>query len=49
VNRTAADRLWSGAALNRRVHVTDDAPREVVGVVGDIKHAGLHANEGPVV
>jgi predicted permease len=49
VNRTAADRLWNGAALNRRVHVTDDAPREVVGVVGDIKHAGLHANEGPVV
>jgi len=49
VNRTAAERLWGGAAANRRLHVADDAPREVVGVVGDIKHAGLHANEGPVI
>jgi putative ABC transport system permease protein len=49
VNRTAAARLWAGAATNRRVHLADDAPRQVVGVVGDIKHAGLHANEGPVV
>lgn len=49
VNRTAAERLWGGDVSNRRVHVTGEAPREVVGVVGDIKHAGLHATEGPVV
>jgi ABC-type lipoprotein release transport system permease subunit len=49
VNRTAAERLWGGAATSRRVHVTGEAPREIVGVVGDIKHAGLHATEGPVV
>jgi putative ABC transport system permease protein len=49
VNRAAAEMLWRGAAMNRRVRVTDDVPREVVGIVGDIKHAGLHANEGPVI
>jgi ABC-type antimicrobial peptide transport system permease subunit len=27
----------------------ESSPREVVGVVGDIRHAGLHESEGPVV
>ena len=49
VNRAAADRLWRGAAIGRRLQVAGDVERRVVGVVGDIRHAGLHATEGPVV
>jgi putative ABC transport system permease protein len=49
VNRTAAERLWGGAARGRRVHVSGESARQVVGVVGDIRHAGLHASEGPVI
>jgi len=44
-----AERLWRGAAIARRAQVTGEMPREVVGIVGDIRHAGLHAAEGPVV
>jgi hypothetical protein len=50
VNRTAAGLLWGGAASGRRLQIAGESSRrEVVGVVGDIKHAGLHAFEGPVV
>jgi putative ABC transport system permease protein len=49
VNRTAAERLWGGVAGGRSVRVSGEPARQVVGVVGDIKHAGLHADEGPVI
>jgi putative ABC transport system permease protein len=49
VNRSAAELLWRGAADGRRLTIAGESPREVVGVVGDIRHAGLHASEGPVV
>jgi putative ABC transport system permease protein len=50
VNRSAAELLWRGVATGRRLQIADETVRrEVVGVVGDIKHAGLHASEGPVV
>jgi putative ABC transport system permease protein len=48
VNGTA-QRLWGGTAMGQRVEVSGEASRQIVGVVGDIKHAGLHAEEGPVV
>jgi putative ABC transport system permease protein len=49
VNRTAAERLWGGVARGHSVRVSGEPARQVVGVVGDIKHAGLHADEGPVI
>jgi hypothetical protein len=49
VNRTAAAWLGGDAAIGRRLRIPDDEARTVVGIVGDIKHAGLHADEGPVV
>jgi len=49
VNRTGAERLWGGGAGGRSVRVSGEPARLVVGVVGDIKHAGLHASEGPVI
>jgi putative ABC transport system permease protein len=49
VNETMAHRYWPGAsAIGKRVRFTDqDAWREVVGVVGDIKHWGLDAPVNP--
>ncbi len=52
INETAARSLWPGEeALGKRLKFgRDDAPWiEVVGVVGDVKHDGLHADAGPHV
>jgi predicted permease len=50
VNRAAAEQYWSGAAVERRVQIGGAAEwRRVVGVVGDIRHAGFREPEGPVV
>jgi putative ABC transport system permease protein len=46
VNRTAAARLPVDAL---RLQIDGEGPRTIVGVVGDIKHGGLYADEGPVV
>jgi putative ABC transport system permease protein len=46
VNRTLAQHIWPGhEALGRRIHMggPDDPWRTVVGVVGDVRHAGLDA------
>jgi putative ABC transport system permease protein len=49
VNDTMAKRYWPGVSpLGKRVRFTDqDTWREVVGVVGDIKHWGLDAPVNP--
>ena len=49
VNETMAKRYWPGAsALGKRVRFTDqDIWREVVGIVGDVKHWGLDAPVNP--
>jgi putative ABC transport system permease protein len=49
VNETMARRYWPGASpLGKRVRFTDqDIWRQVVGVVGDIKHWGLDAPVNP--
>jgi putative ABC transport system permease protein len=49
VNETMAKRYWPGTSpLGKRVRFTDqDIWREVVGVVGDIKHWGLDAPVNP--
>jgi len=49
VNETMARRYWPGASpIGKRVRFTDqDIWREVVGVVGDIKHWGLDAPVNP--
>lgn len=49
LNRSAAERLAAAARVGGRVQVGAEAARTVVGVVGDIKHGGLNAVEGPVV
>ena len=49
VNRTAAHLLFSESALDRTISISEEGPRTIVGVVGDIKHAGLEADEGPVI
>ena len=46
VNRTFARRIWPGREpLGRRIHMggPEDPWRTVVGVVGDVRHAGLDA------
>jgi putative ABC transport system permease protein len=49
VNETMAKRYWPGVSpIGKRVRFTDqDIWREVVGVVGDIKHWGLDAPVNP--
>jgi putative ABC transport system permease protein len=49
VNETMAKRYWPGVSpLGRRVRFTDqDIWREVVGVVGDVKHWGLDSPVNP--
>lgn len=49
VNETMAKRYWPGASpIGKRVRFTDqDIWREVVGVVGDVKHWGLDAPVNP--
>ena len=49
VNETMAGRYWPGASpLGKRVRFTDqDIWREVVGIVGDVKHWGLDAPVNP--
>jgi predicted permease len=49
VNRTAAERLWGSAAIDRHVRVSGDSRRRIVGVVGDTRHAGLRTAEDSVV
>jgi len=52
INETAARSLWPGEeVLGKRLKFGgDNAPWiEVVGVVGDVKHDGLHAEAGPHV
>jgi predicted permease len=49
VNRTAADVLFSGSAIDRAISISEEGPRTIIGVVGDIKHAGLQTDEGPVI
>jgi len=49
INETMAKRYWPGAsAIGKRVRFTDqEAWREVVGVIGDVKHWGLDAPVNP--
>jgi putative ABC transport system permease protein len=49
LNESAAARFGLIAAVGRHLRIADEAPRTIVGVVGDIRHAGLGAEEGPVV
>jgi putative ABC transport system permease protein len=51
VNETMARRYWPGAsAIGKRVRFTDqDIWREVVGVIGDVKHWGLDAPVNPEI
>ena len=49
VNETMARRYWPGAsAIGKRVRFTDQTTwREVVGIIGDVKHWGLDAPVNP--
>jgi putative ABC transport system permease protein len=49
VNETMAKRYWPGAsAIGKRVRFTDqEVWREVVGIIGDVKHWGLDAPVNP--
>jgi putative ABC transport system permease protein len=54
VNQTMAQRFWPGGnPIGNRitivdpVHQNESTTREVVGVVGDVRHAGLDAPAGP--
>ncbi len=49
VNETMAKRYWPGAsAIGKRVRFTDqEIWREVVGIIGDVKHWGLDAPVNP--
>jgi putative ABC transport system permease protein len=49
VNETMAKRYWPGvSAIGKRVRFTDqESWREVVGVIGDVKHWGLDAPVNP--
>ena len=51
VNETMARRYWSGSdPVGRTLRLKDDRRwMSVLGVVADIKHLGLKADEGPVV
>jgi len=49
VNQAAARRLGGSGAVGTRIVVDREAPRTIVGVVGEIRHGGLRADEGPVV
>lgn len=51
INQRLARRLWpNGDAIGKTINVADFAkpePREIVGVVGDVRHSGL-ASESPI-
>jgi putative ABC transport system permease protein len=50
VNQALAHRFFPGEdPLGQRIELTigDPAPREIVGVVGDVKHSGLGQESGP--
>jgi predicted permease len=49
LNRTAAERLAAVAGVGGRLQIAGEPARTVVGVVGDTRHDGLGAEEGPVV
>jgi len=51
INETMARRYWPGAsAIGQRVRFTDQEMwREVVGIVGDVKHWGLEAPVNPEI
>jgi predicted permease len=51
INQTAAQRYWPGQnPLGQRVQIGGGAPwREVVGIVGDVKHQGLDKELNPEV
>ena len=51
INETMARRFWPGEdPLGRRLSLsTESEPREVVGVVGDVKIAGLTSDPAPAV
>lgn len=58
VNRTAADRFFAGReAVGGFIHIglpdmpamADPAPREVIGVVGDVREAGLDKEAPPIL
>jgi putative ABC transport system permease protein len=51
INQTAAQRYWPGQnPLGQRVQIGGGAPwREVVGIVGDVKHQGLDKEINPEV
>jgi putative ABC transport system permease protein len=49
LNRSAAEQLAQASPIGTRIQIGAEAPRTVVGVAGDIRHAGFHELEGPVV
>ena len=49
LNRAAADRLDAAARPGGQLRIAGEPPRTIVGIVGDIRHEGLHSDEGPVV
>jgi putative ABC transport system permease protein len=49
LNRTAAERLEGVTGVGGRLRIAGEPARVVVGVVGDTRHDGLGAEEGPVV
>lgn len=50
MNRAAAEQFFAGGAIGQRVRLGGDPEwRRIVGLVRDIRHAGLQADEGPVV
>jgi putative ABC transport system permease protein len=49
VNRSAADMLRLVERPGAQLRIAGEPPRMIVGIVGDIRHAGLHDEEGPVV
>lgn len=49
LNRSAAERLQPSMRVGQSLQIGEEPPRTVVGIVGDIRHGGLHADEGPVV
>jgi putative ABC transport system permease protein len=50
INETMARRHWPGEdPIGKRIHINwDDAEDEIIGVVGDVKHAGLDADIRPM-